>query len=144
YGKYAVISPEPEEDAIRHVNEWARRLKMDAPRVIGWDFPAVSQEQANVFGMHGYAAALVLKSGEPDEDLGTEIFWQEKQKYAMITIRESQQSPFCLIPNAYKVLMAHMKVNGLKEKRDKNVISCFEREYEIDGVWHMDVHIAVE
>ncbi len=34
--------------------------------------------------------------------------------------------------------------NGMKEKFDKNIISCFEREYEVDGVWHMDVYIAVE
>lgn len=144
YVRYAVISPEPEEDAIRHVNEWAKSLKIDAPKVIGWDFPVVSQEQANVFGMHGYAAALVFEGDVPKVDLGTEVLLQEKQKYAAITVRQSEQSPFALIPNAYKVLMAHMKVNGMKEKVDKNVISCFEREYEVDGIWHMDIYIALE
>lgn len=144
YAKYAVISQEPEEDAIRHVNEWAKKLGMETPKVIGWDFPAVSQEQANVFGMHGYAAALVLGNKEQGLCLETEILLQEKQKYAAITVTESLQSPFTLIPNAYKVLMAHMKVNGMKEKVDKNVISCFEREYDVGGIWHMDVYIAVE
>lgn len=144
YVKYAVISAEPEEDAIRHVNEWAKNWKIKAPKVIGWDFPVVSQEQANGFGMHGYAAALVFEGDVPKGDLGTEVFSQEKQKYAAITVRASDQSPFALIPNAYKVLMAHMKVNGMKEKVDRNVISCFEREYEVDGIWHMDIYIAVE
>lgn len=144
YAKYAVISVEPEEDAIRHVNEWAKKLGMKMPKVIGWDFPVVSQEQANGFGMHGYAAALVFTDKEQGSGLETEIIRQEKQKYAAITITQSPQSPFTLIPNAYKVLMAHMKVNGMKEKFDKNIISCFEREYEVDGVWHMDVYIAVE
>lgn len=144
YAKYAVISAEPEEDAIRHVNEWAKQLGMEAPKVIGWDFPVVSQEQANGYGMHGYAAALVFGCRKQGQGLETEILRQEKQKYAAITITQSPQSPFALIPNAYKVLMAHMKVNGMRERRDKNVISCFEREYDVDGIWHMDVYIAVE
>ena len=59
--RYAVVSAEPEDDAINHVKIWAQRLKIDNPRIIGWDFPAVSQEQINVYSMHGYAAALESK-----------------------------------------------------------------------------------
>lgn len=51
---------------------------------------------------------------------------------------------YVLIPNAYKVLMAYMNTNGLKGKWDGHLIDCFEKEYELDGVWHMDVYIAVE
>ena len=40
--------------------------------------------------------------------------------------------------------MTHMQVNNMKEKRDKKIIPCFEREYEIEGGKYMDVYIAVE
>ena len=144
YVKYTVISMEPEEDAINHVRQWARELNVTAPKIIGWDFPAVSQEQINVFNMHGYTAALILRDKALANNTRPDIIHQEKQKYMAITIGESAQSPFYVIPNAYKVLMTYMKVNGIKQKEDKKIISCFEREYEIDGVWHMDVYIAVE
>lgn len=56
YISYAVISREPEEDAITHVEGWAKHLKIENPHIIGWDFPKVSQEQRNVFHMRGYGA----------------------------------------------------------------------------------------
>lgn len=31
-----------------------------------------------------------------------------------------------------------------KQKHDKSVLSCFEKEYVIDGVEYMDVYIALE
>lgn len=52
----------PESDAINHVKEWAVRRKVEQPQIIGWDFPILSQEQINVFHMHGYAAAWILPS----------------------------------------------------------------------------------
>lgn len=39
YIRYAVVSSEPEEDAIRHVKQWATLLGITESRVIGWDFP---------------------------------------------------------------------------------------------------------
>ena len=144
YIRYAVVSMEPEEDAIRHVKEWAGQLGVDAPQIIGWDFPVVSPEQANAFNMHGYAAALILRDEAENSGMRTEIVCQQAQKYIVITIKDPMSAPFRLIPNAYKVLMTHMKVNGINHKEDPKVISCFEKEYEKDGVHYMDVYIAVE
>ena len=146
YASYAAISKEPEEDAIRHVEQWAKDLGIEKPQIIGWDFPFVSQEQMNVHNMHGYAAALILNSSIPEdktEEMGLVITKQEKQKYIAITINESSLSPFYIIPNAYKILMANMKVNGIVQKNDKKVLSCFEKEYYTGGKWYMDVYIAV-
>ncbi|MBQ9142861.1 MAG: helix-turn-helix transcriptional regulator [Lachnospiraceae bacterium] len=148
YVRYAVISMEPETDAINHVRGWSDSLGISKPQIVGWDFPVLSQEQINVYNMHGYAAALILPEDFSEDiiesDRRAEIICQEKQKYIAITIKEPMVAPFRLIPNAYKVLMTHMKVNGIRHKEDKKVISCFEKEYDVDGVWHMDVYIAVE
>lgn len=143
YVQYAVISGEPEEDAIRHVTEFAKSCGTEQPQVIGWDFPFLSQEQVNVFHMHGYAAAWILPENAklPEE---AEIISQDKQKYAVITIKECFKSPFYIIPNAYKTLMSYMDINGLEHLDSKDIICCFERSYEIDGTEYMDVYIAVK
>ena len=145
YVRYTVISREPEHDAIRRIRSWADANKLRSPVVIGWDFPFLSQEQINVYHMHGYTAACVLPQDFclPEKE-DAEVLSQAEQKYAAITIKEPFVEPFSIIPNAYKALAAYMQVNGIVHKNDDEVISCFEREYEKDGVGYMDVCIAVE
>lgn len=144
YIRYSVVSTEPEDDAISHVKKWADILKIHSPEIIGWDFPVLSQEQINVFNMHGYVAALVLPDNVAQTADTMDVVSQEKQKYIVITIKNPMIAPFRLIPNAYKVLMTHMHVNVINHKEDKKLISCFEKEYVIDGIPYMDVYIAVE
>ena len=65
-------------------------------------------------------------------------------KYAVVTIVDPFIEPFRTIPNAYKTLMAYMRLNRLEHLEDKDVIACFEREYDRDGTDYMDVYIAVK
>lgn len=141
YIRYTVVSPEPEEDAIDHVRKWARMLGIEEPRIIGWDFPFVSQEQINVYNFHGYTAALIIPEGVHPEG---RIEHQERQKYIAITIRQPSSAPFYVIPNAYKTLMAYMKTNQITAKNQKGIINCYEQEYVLDGIDYMDVFIAIE
>lgn len=153
--RYAAISTEPEDDAIHHVRSWAKELDISDPEVIGWDFPFLSQEQINVWNMHGYEAALILRDEkiqewkdkmEKSERVGSQsaFFSQEEQRYIVITIKDWSDSPFRTIPNAYKILMTHMRINGIGHKQDKTIIPCFEKDYEIEGRYYMDVYIAIE
>ena len=134
YIKHAVISSDPEGDAINRVFYIARSCGVENPRVIGWDFPNVSQEQINVFNMHRYEAAWILPDGIVPPDI--EIHEQSDHKYAAIHIETPFENPFVTIPNACKKLMEYMRVNGL-EHTEKNVIPCFET----DG-GNMDNYIA--
>lgn len=77
-------------------------------------------------------------------DKDTEIRKQKAQKYAVITIKEPSKAPFYLIPNAYKTLLAYMKVNRLEPKEGSEIISCFEKEYVKEDKDYMDVYIAVK
>jgi hypothetical protein len=48
--RYVIISPNPEDDVIKHMDDWARESGLlDVPgwnaRKFGWDFPFVSDEQ---------------------------------------------------------------------------------------------------
>jgi len=134
YIKYAVISSDPEGDAIDRIRSMARKCGVDNPRIIGWDFPHVSQEQINVYNMHGYEAAWILPDGcVPAEK---EIHEQADHRYAAIRIEKPFETPFVTIPNAYKTLMEYMRVNGL-EHAEKDVIPCFETAGD-----SMDIYIA--
>ena len=134
YVRHAVISNDPEGDAINWVFNVARDNGVEHPRVIGWDLPYVSQEQINVYHMHGYEAAWILPEGVTPE--GAEIKEQKAHKYAAIHIPEPFKNPFVIIANAYKTLMEYMRINGL-EHTDKDVISHFETDGDT-----MDVYIA--
>lgn len=145
YIAYTVVSTDPEADAIAHVEGWAKKLAVSGPDIVGWDFPILSQEQINVYNMHGYTAALILGDGvDPDGVIDAKVCRQDRQKYMAITIRDPFLAPFRLIPNAYKTLMTYMRMNGINHREEKGMIPCFEREYTRDGVTCMDIFIAAE
>ncbi len=142
YVKYAVISEKPEDDALKHIWDWAVSMGIEKPEIIGWDFPFLSQEQINVFHMHGYETACILQSEMKQLDLP--IIEQKQQKYVVITIKEPFKAPFTLIPNAYKTLGYYIEVNGLRGIRNNGIIPCFEKVYEENNIAFMDVYIAIE
>ncbi len=135
YIKHAVISAIPEGDAIDRIFSIARSCGVEHPRVIGWDFPKASQEQINVFNMHGYEAAWILPDGVVPPD--TTVYEQAAHRYAAIHVETPFENPFVTIPNAYKTLMEYMRVNGLEEPSEKDIIPCFETDGE-----SMDIYIA--
>ena len=134
YVRYAVISPEPEEDALNRLRNMARQYGVTEPRLIGWDFPCLSQEQINVYHFHSYCAAWILPEGIHPE--GMEIVEQSSHKYAAIHIERPFDNPFVTIPHAYRTLMDYMRLNAL-EHTEQSVIPCFETNGDT-----MDVYIA--
>lgn len=85
---YVIISPEPESDAIGHMEQWAENcgLKKICPdvKLIGWDFPFVSQEQQNRFGLHGYVAACVIPDDFKTDCPGVTFSENKEADYAVI------------------------------------------------------------
>ncbi len=134
YIAYTVISTEPESDTIGRMYKIAKENGIENPKVIGWDFPNVSQEQVNVFNMHGYTAALVLPEDANLE--GYPVKDQPTHKYVAIHIERPFENPFVTIPGAYHTLFDFMRTNGLERVEDE-VIPCFETDVE-----SMDVYIA--
>lgn len=146
--RYVIISHDPESNVHDYMEQWANNsgLKILYPntKMIGWDFPFVSQEQQNRFGMHGYAAAYILPKDFETECPGVEYAENEEADYAMITIKDPFIQPFDRIPNGYKHIMEYLKANNFKEKQQDNILSCFEHEYEKNGTIYMDVYIHVD
>lgn len=145
--RYVMISPNPEEDVQAYLRQWADRSGLAALgqelKMIGWDFPFVSYEQQQRFNLRGYVAGYILPDGFEPTCPGTEIFSQPEETYAIITITDPFKAAFERIPGAYKRIISHLNANGFKEKPKSDSLSCFEWEYDRDGVHYMDVHILV-
>ena len=90
-GRYVIISHNPEDDVHAYMDRWAETSGLNAvtddkPKQIGWDFPFVSAEQKNRFGLRGYVSAYILPDGFEPECGGVEIVNQRAADYACITI----------------------------------------------------------
>lgn len=145
-----MVTPNPEDDVNAYLDAWAQKsglldVKPDAKK-IGWDFPYVSAELQNRFGLRGYAAAYVLPDGFEPACQGVEFADQMEADYAVITIYEpfEAEAAFERIHNAYKRILDYLQANGFKEKAKENVLSCFEYVYNQNGMTCMDVHIHVD
>ena len=136
YISHTVISADPEGDALDRVYTIARQNGVAEPRVIGWDFSFLSQEQINVYHMHGYTAAWILPEGLTPA--GAKVLTQPAHRYAALTIAEPFSDPFVIIPGGYRALNDYMRVNGLTHSAG-DAIHCFET----DGS-SMDIYIACE
>ena len=146
--RYVMITPNPENDVNAYMENWARRsglldVQPDAMR-IGWDFPYVTPELKNRFGLWGYVAAYVLPEGFETSCPGVEFANQKEADYAVITVYDPFAAAFERIPNAYKKILDYLQANGFREKPREDVLSCFEHVYEQDGVTCMDVYISVD
>ena len=146
--RYVMVTPNPEADVNAYMDNWAKHsglleFQPDAMK-IGWDFPYVSLELQNRFGLHGYVAAYILPEGFETSYPGVEFANQEEADYAVITVYDPFVAAFERIPNAYKKIMEFLEANGFREKPKKDILTCFEYVYEKEGITCMDVYIHVD
>lgn len=144
--RYVMITPNPEDDVNEYMDRWAMNSGLkDIPgykaKKIGWDFPCISPEQQNRFGLRGYVAAYILPEGFEPRCQGVEIASQESAEYACIVIRDPFSNAFELIPGAYKKILEYLGANGFKENTNEKCLACFEYVYEKDGICYMEVYI---
>lgn len=145
---YVIVSRDPESDALGYMDRWAENcgLKEVCPdiKLIGWDFPFVTQELQNRFGLHGYVAACVIPDDFKTDCPGVTFLENKEADYAVITIKEPFIQPFERIPKAYKLIMEYLQANNFKERNQENIIGCFEYEYKKNDITYMDVFIHVD
>lgn len=143
--RYVMISPNPESDVQNYMRNWGKVSGLLAAepnaKLIGWDFPFVSQELQSRFGLHGYVAAYVLPEGFQTNCSGVEYAENKEAEYAVITVTEPMIRPFERIPTGYKCIMDFLQANNFKDKISDDIISCFEHEYEKEGVHYMDIYV---
>lgn len=147
-GRYVMISPQPEDDVQMYLDQWARRSGLydhtPHPRQIGWDFPFVSMEQQNRFGLRGYVAGWILPEDFEPECPGVELYKQNTAQYARITVRDPFKAAFDRIPKGYQRILEYLGANGFKENHGTAFLGCFEEVYERDGITYMDIFIHAD
>ncbi|WP_283650997.1 helix-turn-helix domain-containing protein [Ileibacterium valens] len=148
-GRYAMITPNPEDDLHAYLESWAKASGLEEftrgqVQRIGWDFPFVSIEQANRFGMHGYVEGCILPEGFEPGCPGVEIYEQVPARYDCITISDPFSRAFVTIPGAYRRIMEYLSHHRFKERPDDHVLSCFEYFFQKDHQTFMTVCLSVE
>jgi len=147
-GRYVMISPQPENDVQMYLDHWAQASGLaeytGKLRQIGWDFPFVSKEQQNRFGLRGYVAGWILPEGFEPRCPGVEIYRQEAARYARITVHDPFKSAFDRIPKGYQRILEYLGANGFKESHGIDYLGCFEEVYEKDGETCMDIYIHAD
>lgn len=146
--RYVMVTPNPENDVNHYMEVWAQRsgllaLNPNAKR-IGWDFPFVSPELQNRFGLRGYVSAYILPDGFDTDYPGVEYADQDDAGYAVITVYDPFAAAFERVPNAYKNILEYLQANGFREKPKDGILPCFEYVYENNGRTCMDVYIHVD
>ena len=144
--RYVMISPNPEDDVNGYMDSWAENSGLldhpgYVPRRIGWDFPYVSMEQKNRFGLRGYASAYILPEDFTPKCAGVEITRQNEADYAVMTVRDPFAAPFGRISQAYRLILEYLSANGIKKNAKSGFLPCFEWVYTRDGMQYMDVFI---
>ena len=147
-GRYVMISPQPEADVQMYLDHWARMSgfydAVDNPRQIGWDFPFVSKEQQNRFGLRGYVAGWIIPDGFEPQWPGVELYRQDTAQYAKITVHDPFCAAFDRIPKGYQRILEYLGANGFKENHSTEFLGCFEEVYEMDGETCMDIYIHAD
>lgn len=147
-GRYVIISPQPENDVQMYLDRWAVSSGLydrdPRPRQIGWDFPFVSMEQQNRFGLRGYVAGWILPEGFSPKCPGVELYSQGQAQYAKITVRDPFMAAFDRIPKGYQKILEYLGANGFKENHGTDFLGCFEEVYEADGHTCMDIYIHAD
>lgn len=146
--RYVVISPCPEDDVMRHMREWAHSSGLlevtgYTPKLIGWDFPFLSEEQKIKFGLRGYVAAYVIPEDFQPACEGAELTYQDTNTYAKITVTNPFSAPFTKIQGAYQKIYDYSHEHGIIAKSYEGRI-CMEEVYEKDGMTCMDVYVPVD
>ena len=117
----------------------AKALNIDNPKIIGWDFPYLSQEQINVYHMHGYTSALVLPQGLTINNSSHVVERRESQNYVTITIKNPMDNPFQLISNAFKSVFQYINVNRYTYDR-----FAFETLFQKGNTEYMKIYVAIK
>lgn len=146
--RYVMVSPNPENDAMEYMERWAKNSGLldypgYTPRRIGWDFPFVSEEQKERFGLHGYVAAYIIPEDFVPSCEGAELAVQETDHYAVLTVTDPFSAPWEKIPGAYGKIYEYANTRHMVAQSYENRI-CMEEVYVREGVIYMDVYVPVD
>jgi transcriptional regulator with XRE-family HTH domain len=146
--QYVIISANAKQDVMAYMNHWADKHgltgRVSTPMLIGWEFPYLSAEQKNRFGLRGFGCGCIVPDDFPEETGGPEFRRQESADYAVITVRDPFAPGSNRISYAYRQIMEYLSTNGIPKSAKAGVLPCFEYEYTRDGTLFLDIFVHCE
>lgn len=142
--QYVMISANAKTDVIAYMNHWADKCGLTDFVQIGWEFPYLSAEQKNRFGLRGYGCACIIPENFQAEEFGPECRWQETADYAVITVRDPYVPGSNRVSHAYRQVMEYLSTNGIPKSAKAGVLPCFEYEYTRNGTVFLDIFVHCE
>ena len=139
---HTIISTNPEEEVIKHMDEYAEKHSLNVLNALGSDSPVDVELQAK--GIRGYQYWLILSEEEynnhkPD---GVQKEVIPGSNHLMLTITEPFKDPFERIPNGWKKLMSDFRPKyefntecskcGFEEVKEVGPIVC--RGFDVELV----------
>lgn len=144
--RYVMISPNAHADIQTCMQDWAARSGLleasaTAPVLLRWNFPHVSPEQKDRFGLQGAAAAYVLPDSFRPRCGGPELTRQESCCYAVMTIAEPNGRDDRQISRAIQTILETLHTAGIPKAAKKDSLPCFELRYQRDGISYADIFL---
>ena len=123
--RYVIISPNPEDDVIKHMDSWAKEsglldIPEWPPRKFGWDFPFVSDEQREKHGLRGYVYCYTIPEDFEPKSHAVQITYINEDEYAVLRIMEPFENPFERIPGGWEKLHDYVDKSEYKPTRHDN------------------------
>ena len=145
--RYVIISPNPEGDVIKHMDNWAKESGLLdvagwVSRKFGWDFPFVSDVQREAYGLRGYVYCCTIPEDFEPKTHSVEITYLDADEYAVLRIKEPFANPFERIPEGWAKLHEYVDKSEFKPTRHEN--RCWMEEVVFDGAKTcMDIYYPI-
>ena len=140
--KHTVISPNPEEDVFRYMEDWASNSGLAAltnytPRKFGWN------EDETAENGRGYTLCVTMPDDFTPKNDSVEILYMEADEYAVIRITDPFADPAVRIGGGWQKIFKYVQNSEYKTLSWENRY-VFEEIIEIDGAMYMDVRVPIK
>ncbi len=141
--QYVMISPNARQDAMDHMAKWAERHHLE-PKLLGWPFPYVSEQQKDRFGLKGYVGACVLPEALSPASDGPEICRMEGAVYAVLTCQLPGEGLSPAFSWAVPRILEYLESRGIRKTIRECTLPCFQRQYASNGNWFAEYYVQCE
>ena len=110
-----------------------------SPRIFGWDFPLVTQEQIEQFGLRGYVCCYTVPSDFEPACPGAQLAWIDADEYAVLRLKNPLEQAEKTVPAGWERLHRFIEEGSLRPRSLKERY-CFEEIVHEEGQVYMDLY----
>lgn len=132
--RHRILSANAAEDIRTLMAHWADRQGLEAPTLLLWGFPYVSQEQKQRFSLEGFEAACILPENFIPTDSPYPVSRQDDCTYALLTLEEPEGRSSLQISRGIRTILEALDHRGIAKSAKEGFLPCFERRSIRNGI----------